>query len=537
MASCQTWREGLERGARNLGRGSLLCRRDHAATVLLTAQWYEIPVTSLFTGLPEDATHAILSGAARRRFRAGETLLAEGDAPAGILVIVEGAAEVVLADAAGEEHLLNRVGPGAAVGELSVLTGQPISATVRAVDDLTVALLDPGRLQELVRAYPKLLENIAASLSERLARSDRRYVGRRGGRVIAVRSDGAAPELPGALAASAAWHDEQAATFAVDDAPRADRTVEIAGRRVDGAEIPELTRAERATVEAGALPPATPAGAALGKVARRLLGLRVGLAFGGGAVRSWAHFGAWRLLEEHGVPVDVVAGTSGGGAIAAYLARGTRAADAEDLLDSVARSLFRPRVSRTSLLSGSGMARAMKAAFGERSLIEDLELPLGVTATDLRSQRLVVLTRGVLWEALCATTAIPGIFPPHRLGPYVLVDGGVLNPVPTDVAADLGADIVIGVKLTRTTDRPERGDWASPGMLDALTTTFTLMQGKIANDTAALATILIEPTFDTAGFGIRKFREGRRFVETGYAAAETALPRLATALPWLARGR
>jgi NTE family protein len=179
------------------------------------------------------------------------------------------------------------------------------------------------------------------------------------------------------------------------------------------------------------------------------------------------------------------------------------------------------------------MTRALKDLIGERTLIEELGLPLGVTATDLLSQRLVVLRNGVLWEALRASTAIPGVFPPHRMGTYLLVDGGVLDPVPTDVVARMGADVVIGVKLTRTR-RTERGTPETVGMLDALTATFNLMQGKIAADSAARAGIVIEPTFDdTAGFGIRKFREGRRLVETGYAAAEAALPRLASALPWL----
>jgi NTE family protein len=179
------------------------------------------------------------------------------------------------------------------------------------------------------------------------------------------------------------------------------------------------------------------------------------------------------------------------------------------------------------------MAQAMKTLVGERTLFDDLLLPFGATATDLRSQRLVVLTSGLVWEALRASTAIPGVFPPQLIGPYVLVDGGVLNPVPTDVAADIGADVVIGVKLSRVA-RDASPELDTPGMLDSLTATFNLMQGKIATDTAARASILIEPTFDSAGFGIRKFREGRRFVETGFDAASAALPRLATVLPWLA---
>jgi NTE family protein len=541
---------------------------------------------SLFAGLSEDALADVLASAGRLRFRGGDVLLAEGDSPRGIYVLEQGSVDVVITDSSGHEHLLDRLGPGSPVGEISVLTGQPITATVRAAEDVSVVLLEGGVLQQLGRRHPRLLENIAAILSDRLAKSDRRFVARELGRVTALREHGAPRGLGFALAASAAWHERRPVAYvtvggsvASDPAGAAEArahalafpspgelvgalpelrlrfadTFVAGGDAVPGLEpdttvvlaledeaatgefaVPPLEPSDLAAVGAGLLSLTSPAGRALGSLARRILGLRVGLALGGGAVRGWAHFGVLRVLEEHGIPVDVLAGTSSGAVVAAEVAAGMTVAEAEEQLDLAGGSLFRPRVSRTALLSGSAMARALKELIGERTLIEELELPLGVTATDLLSQRHIVLTTGVLWEALRASTAIPGVFPPQRMGPYLFVDGGVLNPVPTDVVADLGADIVIGVKLTRT-GRVERTTTAMPGMLDAMTAAFNLMQGKIATDTAAHAGVLIEPSFDyAAGFGIRKFREGRRFVETGYAAAEAALPRLAAAVPWLA---
>jgi NTE family protein len=560
---------------------------------------------SLFAGLSKDELEAVLASAGRLRFRSGDVLLAEGDSPRGIYVLEEGSVDVVISDPGGREHLLDRLGPGSPVGEISVLTGQPVTATVRAAEDLSVVLLEGGVLQELGRRYPRLLENIAAILSDRLAKSDRRFVGRELGRVTALRAHGAPPALGFALASSAAWHERRPVAYvsfdrsaspivpgaAVDARAHAlvfpspeelvyalpelrlrfadifvecgggvpglepDATVvlaweheavdaglaglvlrAVASLRTGAAgefAVPPLEPSDLGAIATGLLPLSSPAGRALGALARRILGLRVGVALGGGAVRGWAHFGVLRVLGERSIPVDVFAGTSSGAVVAAELAAGMAPAEAEERLDLVSGRLFRPRLSRTALLSGSAMARALKDLFDERTLIEELEVPLGVTATDLLSQRHIVLTTGVLWEALRASTAIPGVFPPHRMGPYLFVDGGVLNPVPTDVVADLGADIVIGVKLTRT-GRVEHSTSAMPGMIDALTATFNLMQGKIATDTAAHAGVVIEPNFDyTAGFGIRKFREGRRFVETGYAAAEAALPRLAAVLPWL----
>jgi hypothetical protein len=111
--------------------------------------------------------------------------------------------------------------------------------------------------------------------------------------------------------------------------------------------------------------------------------------------------------------------------------------------------------------------------------------------------------------------------------------------VPSNVLADLGANILIGVKLTRATSRatararPNR----VPRLIDIFTSTFELMQSKITTETAAASTLLIEPTFpETSGFGLRQFPEGRRYISVGEEAVEAALPRLTASLPWL-RGK
>jgi NTE family protein len=136
--------------------------------------------------------------------------------------------------------------------------------------------------------------------------------------------------------------------------------------------------------------------------------------------------------------------------------------------------------------------------------------------------------------------AIPGIYPSQRIGEHVLVDGGVLNPVPSSVAASLGADIVIAVKLaTRDDAEPlelEAGviEGKSISVVQAIMRSIEMMQGKIVTDTANAATILIEPDFgESAGWGLRSFKQGRRYIDAGEASAEAALPRLEATLPWL----
>jgi len=138
--------------------------------------------------------------------------------------------------------------------------------------------------------------------------------------------------------------------------------------------------------------------------------------------------------------------------------------------------------------------------------------------------------------------SIPGVFPPRAIGSYILVDGGVLNPVPSDVASDMGANVVLGVNLSRrrTVGRvdllSEVPSGPIPSILETITRTLEVMQGRIASQ-GQTATIMIEPEFPgRPGWGLRRFREGRQFIQIGEAAAETALARVGSVLPWVACG-
>ena len=108
-----------------------------------------------------------------------------------------------------------------------------------------------------------------------------------------------------------------------------------------------------------------------------------------------------------------------------------------------------------------------------------------------------------------------------------------------DVAAQLGAGVVIAVKLpAQPPNHAPASQSRTPWLPEIIETTLSMMQGKIIASTAAAATIVIEPDLaDVTGFGLRRFPEGRRFIDAGEAAAEAALPRLAAVLPWLGEER
>jgi NTE family protein len=305
--------------------------------------------------------------------------------------------------------------------------------------------------------------------------------------------------------------------------------------------VPRLNAHDEAALVDGVLPTRTAAGGALGWAARDLARLKVGVAFGGGSEMGYAHIGVWRALERVGLPVDYLAGTSIGSAVAALYALGYGPDEGTDVLDTCGANAFRLGLSTASVLSSNGL-RASLQSVGRDTRIEDLETPLAVTAADINSGREIVFRRGLLWPAVLASMAIPGVYPPQCMGPYMLVDGGVLNPVPSNVVAQMGADTVVAIRLiTRSrlaADFPESSESSGrpPTLYHTITRAIDMMQSKIAADTAAAATILIEVNFeDVARVGLRRWSEGRRYIPLGEASVESALPRLGAALPWIGR--
>jgi NTE family protein len=200
---------------------------------------------------------------------------------------------------------------------------------------------------------------------------------------------------------------------------------------------------------------------------------------------------------------------------------------------------FRLTVPRHSLLSNAGVAGNFRQIAGDRR-IEDLDIPLGLVAADLPTGREVVMRRGLLRIALLASMAIPGVYPPVRVGECVLVDGGVVNPVPISVACGMGADVVIAVPLGGPAKQPwpgveaveERGKL--PSLIHSITRSVEIMQGRIGVHSSEAATVAIRTNFRSIPkVGLQSFAAGRPYIAPGEAAAEAALPEIMSLLPWL----
>ena len=190
---------------------------------------------------------------------------------------------------------------------------------------------------------------------------------------------------------------------------------------------------------------------------------RLGLALGGGSARGWSHIGVIEVLEEAGFHPDMVAGCSIGAVVG-----GCYAAGKLDLLKDFALSLTRRRVMGlldlrlgSGLIAGERLRRRLEGDLGTRR-IEGLPIRFASVATDLGTGDEVWLTRGSLVEAIRASYALPGIFPPVRLDGRLMMDGTLVNPVPVTLARGLGADVVVCVNLNGD-PRSEPGLAIRPG--------------------------------------------------------------------------
>lgn len=287
---------------------------------------------------------------------------------------------------------------------------------------------------------------------------------------------------------------------------------------------------------------------------------RVGLALGGGSARGWAHIGVIAELEEIGIHVDLVAGTSIGALVGAAYAAGQLGP-----FEQWARGLTRKNVFSLmdfqlggGMLKGARLMEFFRSHFHD-SRIEDLPLPFGACATALQTGAEVWLRSGPVLDAVRASIALPALFAPVHHQGRLLVDGGLVNPVPVSLARAMEADIVIAVDLAsdiigrnlRSPPAPESNgqDWlrrlqagvsqllptssapsslpspaqaALPSMLSVVTTSIDIMQVRISRSRMAgdPPDALIRPRL--AHIGVLEFHRAGAAIEAGRRAVQDA---------------
>lgn len=260
--------------------------------------------------------------------------------------------------------------------------------------------------------------------------------------------------------------------------------------------------------------------------------LRLGLALGGGAARGFAHVGVIQVLEEAGLRPSHVVGTSAGSLVAALYASGKSPAElvrvAESMQEADITDWMLPILNRGAL-RGEALAKYVNAQVGGKTL-EQMSMPLGIVATDLSSGQAITFRRGNTGAAVRASSAVPAVFQPVRLGDREYVDGGLVSPVPVRQAREMGANFVIAVDISSDPEGNPYGD-----TFQILMQTFAIM-GKSINTLALQeADVVVRPALSgvkSADFGARQ-----RAIEAGRAAMRAALPGLKARLAQFSEGR
>ena len=243
---------------------------------------------------------------------------------------------------------------------------------------------------------------------------------------------------------------------------------------------------------------------------------RIGLALGGGAARGFAHIGVIQVLEENGIKVDCVAGTSAGSLVAALYASGKNGTALAAMADNMEESAFTDwAFPGRGLIRGEALARFVRENTGGKS-IEQMRVPLGIVATDLDSGNPILFQIGDPGVAVRASSAVPAVFTPVRIGTREYVDGGLVSPVPVRFARQMGADVVIAVDISAIPDGNPTGD-----PMRMLLQTFAIMGRSINSFELREADVVMRPKL--AGVSGADFSARKRSIQAGRDVATAML--------------
>jgi NTE family protein len=250
---------------------------------------------------------------------------------------------------------------------------------------------------------------------------------------------------------------------------------------------------------------------------------KIGVALGGGFARGIAHIGVLRVLEQHQIPVDFIAGTSVGALVAATYASGTSLVEMERQgVLTTFRDFGRWTVSRMGMASNERLEDYLHR-FTPARTFEEMKIPLSIVATDIITGESVHFTDGEIAPALRASCAYPGLFLPVEYRGHILVDGFLTETVPAEAVRQLGADVVISIHL-----EPGLLDGKPRNTIEVISRSFSIIQVAALQRWRAATNVLIEP--DVHHILWDEFVKTPQLVAAGEAAARAALPNIKAAI-------
>jgi NTE family protein len=246
---------------------------------------------------------------------------------------------------------------------------------------------------------------------------------------------------------------------------------------------------------------------------------KIALVLGGGAAKGFAHVGVIKALESHGIIPDIIVGTSAGSVVASLYAAGYDGFELQRISLSMDEDTVRDWVlPNRGFIRGDALQNFINEAVQNRS-IQLLNRKLAVVATDLQTGEAMVFQSGNTGMAVRASSSVPGIFQPVKIGTREYVDGGLVSPVPVKIARGLGADIIIAVNISEVPQQNKVSD-----TFGILLQTFAIMGHVIAGQELKEADVVIAP--DIRELKSTSFDSRNYAIIEGEKAGLAALPRI-----------
>ncbi len=251
--------------------------------------------------------------------------------------------------------------------------------------------------------------------------------------------------------------------------------------------------------------------------------VKIALVLGGGAARGFAHIGVIKALEAQGIYPEIVVGTSAGSVVGALYAAGNNGFAlqrvAMDMDEATISDWALPLFGKVSgVLKGEALQNYVNKAVRNVPM-EKLKLQFGAVATDLNSGQPILFQRGNTGQAVRASSSVPSVFQPVKIGSHTYVDGGLVAPVPVRFAREMGADFIIAVNISTQTDAQ-----ATLSSLEVLMQTFSIMGQRLNHYELKDADIVISPSLGTMGGG--DFNGRNLAILAGEQAAAAVMPQL-----------
>lgn len=535
----------------------------------------ELRNVRLFSQLGDEALTDLNARLKLYRYRKGNVVMHEGDVGHSMYVIRSGQVQIVskIQRSARPDGVITNFGPGEPIGELALLLGRRRSATVRVVLDAELWQLRKADLDELLIKYPSLGIAFSRELAIRLIDTHEAPPKQKPINLIGAIGEGI-PHL--------AWHlqritgerimlldlggmeqmEAKAPSQITVEYLNIDKNPELLSSRLSEVvdqyqrvlialpnKLNPLTRqivkqAEiviklggRSTLWINRSMPNgsywyyADANISIPRIARRIARKRIGLALSSGNARCLAHLGVLHVLEQAGIPIDMLVGTNCGALFGGLYAIGKSLDEIIAFGKELATLYNWQRVAAMNILPGMGFVRdrrvqrVFEKAFGDATF-EDTRIPFSALATDMNTGEEVILNSGRLVNAMRATMASIPLFEPVELNGQWLIDGASLNPMPVNLLADytellMGSSVIVPLH-ERIRRQVKTQNSRAPNLMGLFFTKEAIMEAGIVQHGLGEVDVLIEP--DVALFDSFDFERGEELIEVGACTAEAMLP-------------